>query len=1036
MTRVLQFGLLLALGSGFAFAQSVTLRYFYDGNHQLIGVLDSSGNYVQYVYDPAGNPTQINRSVVPSNALSILSVSPQQGGIGASVTIQGQGFSPTPGSNTVNFNGVAATVISASATQLVVTVPSGAHTGPLSVTVGGVTAQGGIFTVQATLVSIAVTPSAPAIALGGTQQFTATGTYSDTTMQNLTASVTWSTSAPGVATIANGGLATSVAIGSTTIGATYNSTSGTIGGSTTLTVKAVAPVSIAVAPNSPTINVGTTQQLTATGTYSDNSMQNVTTMATWSSSNPAVATVSNSAGTQGQVIGLSAGMTTITAMVGSVSGTATVTVSTPPSTPFPRFLYVTNGTTGISVYSVNDSTGQLRPLSTAPLLSSSIPPSYGTPPVVSGSFLYVSSTYGSDLVDGYALNANNGSLTLLSGSPFWAGIPNGNFSGHDPVVVTPSGQFAYVVVSATSSSPPQAVSLSINSTTGALTVASQSPFGGTNTVVQDIAMDPQGRFLYVLHENGLDNTPLLHVLALNPSTGAATPVTGSPFSGGSVQSIYQVVPTPSGNFLYGLDPYGRQIQGFSVNGTTGALTALPPVSAGFSPAWITVTPSSNYLYAYDTFFPGSILGFSINSTTGALTTVNGSPFATPVGSNVNPVLATEPSGKYLYVNVRDNSAAWWGIAGFSINPGTGALSLISSPLSEFGNAGFAFLQGTAPVSYTPAFAYAANNLDNDLSLFSVNASSGALNPLSGSPLTGFLSPRAVAIDSQGKFALTADQNGLRVFAINPSTGSLSATASSSGANPAAVAVDPLDRFVFTANQAADNVSAFQFNALNGTLTQAPGSPFPASATPVALALDPAGQILLAANFDSDVSQYYINQINGALSSANSFVAGTNPIAVAIEATGHYAYVVNQGSNNISVFSIHIGAPGPILQLLNTLSLPEGTTLPQAVTIDPTGHFLYVAGGPMGSAGTVSAYTINSTTGNLAPIAGSPFAAGQMPSSVMTDPSGAFVYVVNSGSNNVSVFSINPATGALSPASAPVFSTGATPVSIGITPNIH
>jgi len=88
----------------------------------------------------------------------------------------------------------------------------------------------------AVLSSIAVTPANSSVAIGGTQQFTATGTYSDGSNSNLTASVTWSSSKTGVATISNTsgsqGLVTGVAGGTTTISATMDS----IKGSTTLTV--------------------------------------------------------------------------------------------------------------------------------------------------------------------------------------------------------------------------------------------------------------------------------------------------------------------------------------------------------------------------------------------------------------------------------------------------------------------------------------------------------------------------------------------------------------------------------------------------------------------------------------------------------------------------------------------------------------------------------------------------------------------------------------------------------------------------------
>ncbi|HEX9078496.1 MAG TPA: DUF3443 family protein [Desulfuromonadaceae bacterium] len=96
--------------------------------------------------------------------------------------------------------------------------------------------SGGGGSVSKTLSSITVTPANPSVTAGGTQQFSATGTFSDGTTQDLTASVTWSSSATSVATISNStgsnGKATAVAAGTTTITAT----SGNIPGSTTLTV--------------------------------------------------------------------------------------------------------------------------------------------------------------------------------------------------------------------------------------------------------------------------------------------------------------------------------------------------------------------------------------------------------------------------------------------------------------------------------------------------------------------------------------------------------------------------------------------------------------------------------------------------------------------------------------------------------------------------------------------------------------------------------------------------------------------------------
>lgn len=88
----------------------------------------------------------------------------------------------------------------------------------------------------------------------------------------------------------------------------------------------VTLVSIAVTPQNISIDSGTTAQLTATGTYSDNTTQDITTSVIWSSSNTAVATISNSTGSNGLATALGTATTTITASSGGISGLTLLTV--------------------------------------------------------------------------------------------------------------------------------------------------------------------------------------------------------------------------------------------------------------------------------------------------------------------------------------------------------------------------------------------------------------------------------------------------------------------------------------------------------------------------------------------------------------------------------------------------------------------------------------------------------------------------------------------------------------------------------------
>jgi hypothetical protein len=181
-----------------------------------------------------------------------------------------------------------------------------------------------------TLVSIAVTPGSATIGVNATQQFTATGTFSDNSTKDVTTQSAWTSSNTGTATVgAATGLATGVAGGTVTITAT----DGTIKGTAQLTVSSGPTLkSIAVTPSTANISVNGTQQFTATGTFSDNSTKDVTTQSVWKSSNTEAATVG--AGT-GLATGVGAGgPVTITATGNGteISGTAMLTVSNVPFT--------------------------------------------------------------------------------------------------------------------------------------------------------------------------------------------------------------------------------------------------------------------------------------------------------------------------------------------------------------------------------------------------------------------------------------------------------------------------------------------------------------------------------------------------------------------------------------------------------------------------------------------------------------------------------------------------------------------------------
>ncbi len=172
------------------------------------------------------------------------------------------------------------------------------------------------------LVSIEVSPAEPIIALGTTTQLKATGIYSDNTKKDLTSSVDWDSMDVSVAAVHNG-LARSIAQGRTTVKAS----SGSITGSRPLTVTTAVLVSIHVTPVNPNAALGTSTQFTATGIFSDDSAQDLTSQVTWHSSAGSIASVSNAAGSRGLATSFEMGSTTISATLDSVTGSTDLTVT-------------------------------------------------------------------------------------------------------------------------------------------------------------------------------------------------------------------------------------------------------------------------------------------------------------------------------------------------------------------------------------------------------------------------------------------------------------------------------------------------------------------------------------------------------------------------------------------------------------------------------------------------------------------------------------------------------------------------------------
>jgi 6-phosphogluconolactonase len=269
------------------------------------------------------------------------------------------------------------------------------------------------------------------------------------------------------------------------------------------------------------------------------------------------------------------------------------------------------------------------------------------------------------------------------------------------------------------------------------------------------AKAPSGKFAYVLcaHSNQFSGFAIDQ--ATNGLTAAGTFTTGN-------NPLAAAIDLGS-RFLYVANSGSNTVTCYTLDSGTGAATAIAgaTVTTNFAPNGVAIDPLAGFLYVSTQFGNGGDLeGFSINAVTGALTPLAGSPFASFLATG----LQVHPSGKYIYVS--DEAK---GIRAFSIN-GMGALTEIAGSPFPAGNEPFG-----VSVDLVGRFLYTANFVSNDVSGFSVDANTGKLSPVPGSPFAVGAAPARAVVDTLGLYLYVPDSfdNTARAFSINEN-GSLSA----------------------------------------------------------------------------------------------------------------------------------------------------------------------------------------------------------------------------------------------------------------------
>jgi 6-phosphogluconolactonase len=336
-------------------------------------------------------------------------------------------------------------------------------------------------------------------------------------------------------------------------------------------------------------------------------------------------------------------------------------------------------------------------------------------------YVYVTNS-GDKSISAYKIDATSGALTPINGL-----FATGNQP--DAIAIDPTGKFVYVG----NSNSDNVSAYSINVTTGALKKVAGSPFG-TGVQPYGVAVDPSGKFAYVANY-GYGSNGNVSAYTINATSGALTPVFGSPFEAGFEPE--GVVVDPKGKFAYVSNCGSGTVSAYKINAATGALkqVAGSPFSSGYGPQDLVVDSIGKFMYVASNGVSSSyglVFAYQINATSGALSPVLGSPFS---GGFVPYGIVDDPSGKFAYVtNELGNS-----VSAYKINPSSGALTQIFG--SPFGTGGSPL---SVTVDPTGAFAYVANYNGNDVSAYQINATSGALSPVSGSPFAAGSQPYAIA----------------------------------------------------------------------------------------------------------------------------------------------------------------------------------------------------------------------------------------------------------------------------------------------------
>jgi len=339
-------------------------------------------------------------------------------------------------------------------------------------------------------------------------------------------------------------------------------------------------------------------------------------------------------------------------------------------------------------------------------------------------YLYVANT-GSEAnppgsISGFAIDSATGALTPVPGSPF-AGDSSPNVIGSDP-----HGRFVFVGeaeqpigVRGSNCNGHFSVLLSerIDAASGKLTLADHKTLAAN--CVSSIAVDPTGTFVYagMMSLSGGFTDGVIQGFTVS-SSGVLTEVPGSPFQVHGVPAALAV--HPNGKFVYGASNAGLQV--FSRDMITGALLQTGNFNNPF--VSLAISPAGNFMLTGDST-NSRIMAWNIDPNTGAATVIAND---TTLPASLPLSIAADPLGSFFAATENSGSP-----------PMNGGISIITFSLQNGGQMAktpgspFTTRPDAVGVAFDPAgkFIFSVHGLDNSISAFVLDRTSGKLTPASG-----------------------------------------------------------------------------------------------------------------------------------------------------------------------------------------------------------------------------------------------------------------------------------------------------------------